>query len=175
MNRAYKKMLLGMGLDCKDGHVRVTKGKNFALLGGSEETHSQMQEKAIKLNESDVELGSQAWQSFVAGEKALQSLSAGNFDWSRLAFMRDALMRFAEDCPEEGGLARSEEQLLEIVRNGKSGFADIFRSFGSYEQHMFLGDAQCRHLLDGLTGKGLLEKERGNAGIRYFPPRRGER
>ena len=40
-----------MGLDNKDGHVRVTKGKNFALLGGSEETHVEMQEKAIKLNE----------------------------------------------------------------------------------------------------------------------------
>ena len=51
MNRAYKKILLGMGLDCKDGHVRVTKGKNFALLGGSEETHEEMQEKAIKFNE----------------------------------------------------------------------------------------------------------------------------
>ena len=51
MNRAYKKILLGMGLDGKDGHVRVTKGKNFALLGGSEETHEEMQEKAIKFNE----------------------------------------------------------------------------------------------------------------------------
>lgn len=51
MNRAYKKILLGMGLDCKDGHVRVTKGKNFALFGGSEETHDMMQEKAIKFNE----------------------------------------------------------------------------------------------------------------------------
>lgn len=51
MNRAYKKILLGMGLDCKDGHVRVTKGKNFALFGGSEETHDIMQEKAIKFNE----------------------------------------------------------------------------------------------------------------------------
>lgn len=51
MNRAYKKILLGMGLDCKDGHVRVTKGKNFALFGGSEETHGEMQEKAIKFNE----------------------------------------------------------------------------------------------------------------------------
>lgn len=47
----HKKMLLGMGLDCKDGHVRVTKGKNFTLLGGSEETHEMMQEKAIKFNE----------------------------------------------------------------------------------------------------------------------------
>ena len=40
-----------MGFDCKDGHVRVTKGKNFALLGGYEETHEEMQEKAIKFNE----------------------------------------------------------------------------------------------------------------------------
>ena len=51
MNRTYKKILLGMGFDCKDGHVRVTKGKNFALFGGSEETHEIMQEKAIKFNE----------------------------------------------------------------------------------------------------------------------------
>jgi len=51
MSRIYKKILLGMGLDCKDGHVRVTKGKNFALVGGSEETHEMMQEKAIKFNE----------------------------------------------------------------------------------------------------------------------------
>jgi hypothetical protein len=51
MNRMNKKLLLGLGLDCKDGHVRVTKGKNFALFGGSEETHEIMQEKAIKFNE----------------------------------------------------------------------------------------------------------------------------
>ncbi len=51
MGRLYRKILLGMGFDCKDGHVRVTKGKNFALLGGSEDTHEMMQEKAIKFNE----------------------------------------------------------------------------------------------------------------------------
>ena len=51
LSRLSKKILLGMGFDNKDGHVRVTKGKNFALLGGSEETHVEMQEKAIKLNE----------------------------------------------------------------------------------------------------------------------------
>lgn len=51
MNRMYKKLLLGLGLDCSDGHVRVTKGKNFALFGGSKETHETMQEKAIKFNE----------------------------------------------------------------------------------------------------------------------------
>ena len=51
MNRLQKKVLLGLGLDSKDGHVRVTKGKNFRLYGGSEETHEIMQEKAIKFNE----------------------------------------------------------------------------------------------------------------------------
>lgn len=38
--------LLGVGLDARDGHVRVTKGPDFALLGGSERTHARMQDKA---------------------------------------------------------------------------------------------------------------------------------
>ena len=50
-NRLYKKLLLGLGFDCKDGHVRITKGKNFRLYGGSKETHELMQEKAVKFNE----------------------------------------------------------------------------------------------------------------------------
>ncbi|MDD5680222.1 MAG: hypothetical protein PHI59_03160 [Candidatus Omnitrophica bacterium] len=50
-NRLCKKILLGLGLDSKDGHMRITKGKNFRLYGGSEETHELMQEKAVKLNE----------------------------------------------------------------------------------------------------------------------------
>jgi hypothetical protein len=43
--------LLGLGLDNKDGHTRITKGDNFALFGGSEKTHSEMQEQAVKMNE----------------------------------------------------------------------------------------------------------------------------
>jgi len=49
--------LLGLGLDCKDGHVRVTRGENFHLVGGSHETHEVMQEKAIKFNEKLEERG----------------------------------------------------------------------------------------------------------------------
>ena len=51
MNRNYKKILFGLGFDSKDGHLRITKGENFRLFGGSEETHGMMQEKAIKFNE----------------------------------------------------------------------------------------------------------------------------
>lgn len=42
--------MLGIGLD-SDGHKRITKGPNFHLVGGSEETHEVMTEQAIKINE----------------------------------------------------------------------------------------------------------------------------
>ena len=47
----HKAALLGLGLDNDDGHVRVTRGENFHLVGGSEQTHESMQEKCIKFNE----------------------------------------------------------------------------------------------------------------------------
>jgi len=46
-----KALLLGVGLDNKDGHQRITRGENFILLHGSRETHERMTEKAIKFNE----------------------------------------------------------------------------------------------------------------------------
>jgi hypothetical protein len=47
---APKAVLLGIGMD-SDGHKRVTTGPNFALVGGKQETHDEMTEKAIKINE----------------------------------------------------------------------------------------------------------------------------
>ena len=44
-------LLLGLGLDGKDGHRRITKGDNFCLVGGSEETHEKMTETVVKFNE----------------------------------------------------------------------------------------------------------------------------
>lgn len=43
--------LLGLGLDGDDEVTRMTRGKNFVLYGGSQETHATMQETAVKLNE----------------------------------------------------------------------------------------------------------------------------
>lgn len=45
------RLLLGLGFDCRDGVWRVTHGSNFRLYGGSEDTHGEMQENAMKLNE----------------------------------------------------------------------------------------------------------------------------
>ena len=53
-----KALILGVGLD-GDGHKRVTTGDNFVLAGGSKETHEEMTEKAIKINEKLKQKGKQ--------------------------------------------------------------------------------------------------------------------
>ena len=42
-----------------DGHKRVTTGPNFALFGGTQETHECMTEKAVKINEKLAAKGKQ--------------------------------------------------------------------------------------------------------------------
>lgn len=66
--RARKAVMLGVGLD-SDGHKRVTRGDNFLLAGGSKETHEEMTEKAIKINEK-----------LSARGKRLESVSREEFD-----------------------------------------------------------------------------------------------
>lgn len=61
-------MILGIGLD-SDGHKRVTRGSNFALIGGTQETHEAMTEKAIKINEKLADRG-----------KRLEDVAADEFD-----------------------------------------------------------------------------------------------
>ena len=61
-----KALMLGVGLD-SDGHKRVTTGPNFALVGGSKETHEEMTEKAVKINEKLKDKGKQLHE--VSGEE----------------------------------------------------------------------------------------------------------
>lgn len=49
--QAAKAGFLGVGLDNEDGHTRLTRGENFFLYGGSQDTHARMQETAVKINE----------------------------------------------------------------------------------------------------------------------------
>jgi hypothetical protein len=63
-----KAVILGVGLD-SDGHKRLTTGPNFALVGGTEETHEVMTEKAVKINEK-----------LKARGKQLEEVSRDEFD-----------------------------------------------------------------------------------------------
>ncbi len=54
-----KAALLGIGLDNKDGHTRITTGEKFAVLGGSEETHERLTETVVKTFEELKQRGKQ--------------------------------------------------------------------------------------------------------------------
>jgi hypothetical protein len=43
--------MLGLAFDAEDGQTRITKGDNFLLYGGSQDTHAVMQETVLKINE----------------------------------------------------------------------------------------------------------------------------
>jgi hypothetical protein len=47
-----KAHLLGLGLDNKDGHKRMTQSERFSIVGGSEETHARMTETMVKTFET---------------------------------------------------------------------------------------------------------------------------
>ncbi len=44
--------LIGVGLDNKDEHKRITRSPEMLLLGGSQETHEKMQDVAIRFSEA---------------------------------------------------------------------------------------------------------------------------
>lgn len=44
--------LIGVGLDNKDGHKRITQAERFAIVGGSQETHERMTETVVKTFET---------------------------------------------------------------------------------------------------------------------------
>jgi len=81
--------LLGIGLDNRDGEVRITRGRNFHLVGGSHETHQEMQEKCVKFNEKLTRRG-----------KEIEDLD------------RSELLELADECdmklPARGRSARSD-------------------------------------------------------------------
>jgi hypothetical protein len=44
--------LIGIGLDNKDGHTRLTSAEQFTVAGGSEETHERITETLMKTCEN---------------------------------------------------------------------------------------------------------------------------
>ena len=57
--------VLGIGLDSSDGHKRVTRTDEMVLIGGSAETHEQMQDTAIRFSEALEKRGKKIQQASV--------------------------------------------------------------------------------------------------------------
>ena len=99
----------------------------------------------------EVELAAVAWQAFRSPdpmdiEKLLRQ------DTSALPFLAAALRRHLQQFPSvENGLARTERQVLELVRVGTHSFGGLFAADQRLEESIFMGDTTYRRYLRGLT------------------------
>jgi hypothetical protein len=57
---------LGVGLDNKDEHQRITRAEHFLLVGGSDDTHEKMQDVSIRFNESLLKQGKKLHEASLA-------------------------------------------------------------------------------------------------------------
>jgi hypothetical protein len=92
-----------------------------------------------------------AWAAFRAPEpRTLYTLAQG--DTAALPFLRAALTRHLEDLPHTlSGLSRTEQQLVEVIRDGMKGPYEIFIAAQEREKAPFLGDATAWSLLRSLS------------------------
>ncbi|TMF45053.1 MAG: DUF1835 domain-containing protein [Chloroflexi bacterium] len=106
------------------------------------------------LTEGTFTLGSEAWKAFCSPDpKALEAFLQK--DTSALPFLKAALLRHLEQFPAlQGGLSRTERQILEVVASGVHTPLEIFRATQEQEESPFLGDTPFWFYLSGLcTGR----------------------
>ena len=51
-NRKKIVRLLGVGFDAEDGHIRITKGENYDVLMGSDESHEYIEQLIRKIEDA---------------------------------------------------------------------------------------------------------------------------
>lgn len=102
------------------------------------------------LTESAFTLGSEAWEAYCSPDpKALEAILQR--DTAALPFLKAALVRHLEQFPAlEGGLSRTERQILEVVASGVHTPFAIFRATQEREESPFLGDTSFWFYLSGL-------------------------
>jgi hypothetical protein len=103
------------------------------------------------VTEAQYALASEAWEAFRAPDpERLRTFVGG--DLSALPFLKDALRRHLDDLPSPtDGLARSERQILQAVRDGARTFAEIFPAIQKMEQAVFMGDWSAQIHLERMT------------------------
>ena len=98
-----------------------------------------------------IEAASMAWAAFRAPDPlALVELSAHPI--RELPFLADALRRMLEEYPSvDGGLGRTERQILHAIDDGAMTRIDIFLASQSFEARPFMGDTTLWSRLDDLA------------------------
>jgi len=119
--------------------------------------------KRHAITAAEFDLAAAAWQAFRSPDPAeIETLLRA--DTSALPFLEGALLRHLEQFPSvANGLARTERQILELVRAGTRSFWALFSADQELEERIFMGDVSFRAWIRGLAGcrHPLLQEDGG--------------
>lgn len=91
-----------------------------------------------------------AWKAFTS-EDPLDLQRAADGAYTGLPFLRDALLRLCEEYPAaDGGLTRTQKQILEAAAQGTARKEEIFKRVQAREEALFMGDLSCFHEMEML-------------------------
>jgi hypothetical protein len=126
---------------------------------------SSLYETRRPLTQVELMLGSEAWNAYCSPDpEALETFLRK--DTFALPFLKAALLRHLEQFPAlQGGLSRTEREILEVVASGVHKPLAIFRATQEKEESPFMGDSTLWLYLSTLsTGqKPFLKRTDGGA------------
>ena len=111
----------------------------------------------VLLTDCDLKNAANAWIAFIRKDYEKMIRLAGSEDFVRMPEMRKALLRCAEEIPDENGLTRTQRQILQIISRERCTFEKVFECLDAYEEYPFLGDTACLRILDNLVSRGLIK------------------
>jgi hypothetical protein len=111
----------------------------------------------VLLTEYDLKIAANAWIAFIRKDHEEMIKLADSENFVRMPEMRKALLRCAEEIPDENGLTRTQRQILEIISKKGCTFEAIFQGLDKFEEYPFLGDTACLRILDNLVNRGLIK------------------
>jgi hypothetical protein len=106
----------------------------------SDEQLSSLYPSREPVSDDQLILAREAWAAVRAPEpSAIQRLLDRGTD--SLPYLTDALIRFLEQFPSiDSGLSRTEQQILDSLRDGPKTPAELFSASQTMEEHPFMGD-----------------------------------
>ncbi|MFN8533411.1 MAG: DUF1835 domain-containing protein [Dehalococcoidia bacterium] len=142
-----------LSLICIDRHPDVL---NFAGLGQLSDLQlAALFPTRLPVSDAQIDLARRTWAAFRAADP---SQLAAIDDCAALPFLGAALHRLREEYPGlRDGLSRTERQILQILADGPTDRAELFRANARREEAIWLGDTSFFAILDGLSrGKAPL-------------------
>lgn len=113
--------------------------------------------QSVQLQKKDLETANKAWSFFQRKDANNLVKLAKEGDFERILSIKKSLFRCAEEIQlDNDGLNRTQRQILELVKQHKNSFVEIFTNLNNYEELPFLGDTACQRILNNLVEKGWL-------------------